>query len=98
MLSGLIPINDTCARVFPVRARLMASMSQSENVDAQDALSRARECCERIVSVLDVSSGDLENVGNLHMLSRLHSARAAAGRACELIGLLSAMVGPKAAS
>ena len=66
-------------------------MMQHQGDDAREALSEALECCHRIISALDVSSGKAEKIGDLDMVGRLVAARAAADRAFELIGRLSAI-------
>jgi hypothetical protein len=73
-------------------------MCEFESVDANDALREARDCCERIASVLDESSSEAEQLGDREMLDRLKAAKAAARRAQELIDKLAGVLDYEAAS
>jgi hypothetical protein len=64
-------------------------MYESEKVDAHDALREARECCDRITSVLDETSSEAEQLGDRDMLDRLAAAKLAATRAHELLDKLA---------
>ncbi|HYX46895.1 MAG TPA: hypothetical protein VE820_08760 [Sphingomicrobium sp.] len=67
-------------------------MSELEKIDARDALREARQCCERLASVLDESAGEAEQFGDLEMMTRLASAKAAADRARMLIARLALII------
>jgi hypothetical protein len=67
-------------------------MREFERVDAEDAVREASECCERIASVIDETTHEAELLGDPELLKRLAAARAAAGRARELIGKLAGLI------
>jgi hypothetical protein len=75
-----------------VRLRETISMYDNNMPDARDALREARDCCERIASVLDHTHGEAEQIGDQELLERLAAAKAAASRAGELIDKLAVLL------
>lgn len=67
-------------------------MREFKRVDAEDAVREASECCERIATVLDETSNEAEQLGDPELLKRLAAAKAAAGRARELIAKLAGLI------
>jgi hypothetical protein len=67
-------------------------MYDNNMVDAHDALREARDCCERISSVLDHTHGEAEQIGDDELVERITAARAAASRASELIDRLAVLL------
>jgi len=67
-------------------------MCEVEKVDAHDAVHEARDCCDRIASVLAATIVEAERLDDQDMLDRLAVAKAAADHARELIGRLAEML------
>ena len=67
-------------------------MYDDNMLDAHDTLREARECCERIASVLDDTSSEAEQLGDGELLEQLTAARAAAARAGDLIEKLATLL------
>jgi hypothetical protein len=67
-------------------------MYDNNMLDAHDALREARDCCDRIASVLNHSHSEAEQIGDPELLERLTAAKAAASRAGELIDKLVVII------
>jgi hypothetical protein len=63
-------------------------MCEFEKLDGNDAVYEARECCDRIATVLQESIGKAEQLGDREMIDRLTAAKAAADRGIALLGKL----------
>ena len=68
-------------------------MREFQRVGAGDAVREAGECCERLASVLDQSTEEAEQLGDLQLREHLVAAKAAADRARELIEKVAELVG-----
>jgi len=67
-------------------------MREFQRVGAEDVVREAGECCERIASVLDQTTGEAERLGDAELIERLVAAKAAADRARELIEKVAELI------
>jgi hypothetical protein len=65
------------------------SVSEDQQIDADEAVRLARECFDRIAAVLDEAIRKASQLGDSSMVDRLVKAKAAAKRGSSLIGNLA---------